>query len=137
MAAGSSREARRTSLRTRSTSRTSAVTDAAIVDAGPLVAFFRADDRHHAWAEATLRRLRPPLLTCEPALAEAMHLLRAAPAAQDMILDWTIRGSVQIAFDLGDDVAAVRRLMRKYRDVPMSFADACLVRMAESFDRHA
>ncbi|MCH8962892.1 MAG: hypothetical protein IH820_16675 [Bacteroidetes bacterium] len=29
------------------------------------------------------------------------------------------------------DVARIRALMKKYRDQPMSLADACLVRMAE------
>ena len=34
-------------------------------------------------------------------------------------------------FDLHAEYRAVRDLMRRYREMPMSFADACLVRMAE------
>ena len=34
-------------------------------------------------------------------------------------------------FDLHAEYRAVRDLMRRYRELPMSFADACLVRMAE------
>ena len=112
------------------------MTEPAIVDAGPLVAFFRKDDSHHAWAVEALRNLRGPLVTCEPVLAETMHLLRAWPPARDAILAWIGNGTLAIEFDLAQDCAAVRRLMKKYRDQPMSLADACLVRMAETFDDH-
>jgi predicted nucleic acid-binding protein len=42
------------------------------------------------------------------------------------------RGIVRIQFDLGTEIEPVIALMEKYRDVPMSLADACLVRMTES-----
>lgn len=112
------------------------MTDAAIVDTGPLVAFLDADEEHHAWAVETFRTLRAPLLTCEPVLAETMHLVRRSPAAQDLVFEWVARGAIVLAFDLADECAAVRRLMRKYRDVPMSLADACVVRMSETIGGH-
>jgi len=112
------------------------VSDAAIVDTGPLVAFLDADEEHHAWAVDAFRTLRAPLLTCEPVLAETMHLVRRSPAAQEQILEWVGRGTILLAFDLAEECAAVRRLMRKHRDVPMSLADACLVRMSETVAGH-
>ena len=39
----------------------------------------------------------------------------------------------RVAFNLEDEKHAVRRLLEKYADVPMSFADACLVRMTELY----
>jgi predicted nucleic acid-binding protein len=42
------------------------------------------------------------------------------------------RRSVLAAFDLTKDMEAVLKLMQKYSDVPMSLADACLVRMTET-----
>jgi predicted nucleic acid-binding protein len=42
------------------------------------------------------------------------------------------RGVVIPAFDLGDELDRVLGLMEKYADVPMSLADACLVRMSET-----
>lgn len=110
---------------------------AAILDTGPLVALLDADEEHHDWAVETFRTLPAPLVTCEAVLAEAMYLLRRSPDAQDKILDWIGRGTLTVAFDLAADCAAVRRLMKKYRSVPMSLADACLVRMAETLERHA
>lgn len=43
---------------------------------------------------------------------------------------------MRIAFHVEEHVPALRALHRKYRDRPMSLADACIVRMAELFDGH-
>ena len=49
------------------------------------------------------------------------------------VLELIRRGAVALAFSLADESAAVARLMKRYHDVPISFADACLVRMSELF----
>lgn len=74
-------------------------------------------------------RLRPPWNTCEAALSEAFHLVgpRGRPGLAAMLR----RGAVISGFDLGDNLGRVLDLMQKYADVPMSLADACLVRMSE------
>ena len=102
----------------------------ALVDAGFLVALLSSRDSHHDWAAAQAPRLAPPWKTCESALSEAFHLLgaRGGPGLGEM-LD---RGAVVIAFDLSRELRSVLRLLRKYADVPMSLADACLVRMTET-----
>ena len=41
------------------------------------------------------------------------------------------RRAVVCAFDLDQEVEETLKLMQKYADLPMSLADACLVRMAE------
>ena len=108
----------------------------AIVDAGPLVAFMDRRDTHHLWARERFLELRAPLLVCEPVLTEALFLLRRFPSAQEAMLAQVQAGRLRIAFSLADEVEGVRRLMVKYADVPMSLADACLVRMAELYDDH-
>jgi predicted nucleic acid-binding protein len=40
---------------------------------------------------------------------------------------------VQVEFSFADEALETLHLMRRYQDLPMSFADACLVRMAERF----
>lgn len=105
----------------------------AIVDAGSLVAFVDRRDAHHAWARQRFSELKAPLLVSEPVLVETLFLLRRFPAAQDGILAQVEAGILRIAFSLAAEVDAVRRLLAKYADVPMSLADACLVRMAELF----
>ena len=41
-------------------------------------------------------------------------------------------GALVPGFDLGDELEPVLKLLHKYADVPMSLADACLVRMTET-----
>jgi predicted nucleic acid-binding protein len=100
-----------------------------LADAGFLVALLSRRDRNHRWAAALAPRFPPPWKTCEAALSEAFHLLgpRGAPALAAMLR----RGAVVRDFQLGLDSEPILRLMHKYADVPMSFADACLVRMTE------
>jgi len=101
-----------------------------LVDAGFVVALLSRRDSHHDWAQALAPRLAPPWETCEAVLSEAFHLLgaRGAPALSEMLR----RGAVVVAFELAEELESVLTLMRKYVDVPMSLADACLVRMTEA-----
>src|SRR5262249_10263468 len=59
----------------------------ALLDTGPIVAYLKADDTHHAWAVEAMGRLRPPLLTCEPVLAEAVYLLRGVSKGPSMVFE--------------------------------------------------
>jgi uncharacterized protein len=108
---------------------------AAIVDTGPLVAFFDRAERHHSWVAERIEELDAPLLVCEPVLAETMYLLARYPKAQDAVLKLIQNGALSIAFQLNEHVDALRKLLQKYRDTPMSLADACIVRMSEIHDR--
>ncbi|BCX89244.1 conserved hypothetical protein [Methylomarinovum tepidoasis] len=108
----------------------------AIVDTGPLVAFLDEDDRHHAWSVECFKQLPPPLLTCEAVIAETLHLLRAFPIACDLVYRWIENGLLLPDFSLTEEAASVRSLVQRYRNVPMSLADACLVRMAEQHPDH-
>lgn len=109
---------------------------AAIVDTGPLVAFLDRGERYHAWTAEQVGRIDAPLLVCEAVLAEAMYLLSRQAKAQDALFGLLDGGALRIAFQAGEHVSSLRALHGKYRDRPMSFADACIVRMAELFDRH-
>lgn len=110
---------------------------AAIVDTGPLVAYLDSAERHHPWVKDRIATLDTPLLICEPVLVEAMHLLTHLPAAQQMLFKYLENGALRIAFRLEEHVPALRALHQKYRDRPMSLADACIVRMAEVHEQHA
>jgi predicted nucleic acid-binding protein len=102
-----------------------------IVDAGFLAALLRQRDVHRDWAAAGAGELPPPWHTCEAALSEAFHLLGRPGAAGLVAL--VLRRSVLISFALDRELEPVLKLMQKYVDVPMSLADACLVRMTETF----
>ncbi len=105
-----------------------------IVDTGPLVAFLDRGQPRHAWIRELSKELEPPWVTCEAVLAEAWHLLRRLPSAQDALLEMVDSGLIEVGFSLAQQSSQVRALCDTYRDVPMSLADACLVRMAELLD---
>jgi predicted nucleic acid-binding protein len=104
----------------------------ALVDAGFLVALLSRRDANHHWAAAQAPRLPPPWTTCEAVLSETFHLLGGRGTRSLAAL--LRRGAVVCGYRFGDDMDAVLKLLEKYRDVPMSFADACLVRMTETLD---
>jgi uncharacterized protein len=101
-----------------------------LVDAGFLIALLSRRDRHHPWAAAQSPQLAPPWKTCEAVLSEAFHLVgsRGRPSLAALLR----RGAVVSAFDLSDELDRVLTLMQKYEGIPMSLADACLVRMSET-----
>ena len=102
-----------------------------LLDTGPLVALLDRRDQHHEWAKLQWGQAVLPLLTCESVLSEACFLLRAVPGGNQAVMEMLRRGGVAIAFHLEDHAEPLDRLIRKYANVPMSLADACLVRMAE------
>jgi uncharacterized protein len=115
-----------------------------VADTGPLVAFLVEREPRHQWAVEQFKSMPAPFLTCESVLTEACHLLGRIPHGPQRLFDLLEHGLLVIDFELANEARALQRLMHKYHDVPMSLADACLVRMAElhptavvlTLDRH-
>jgi predicted nucleic acid-binding protein len=105
--------------------------DQVLVDTGPLVALLDRRDHYHEWAKQQVARIRPPLFTCEAVLTEAFHLLRRLPEARLAILDM-LADLLVIRLRLDEHHKRIAGLVRRYVNVPMSLADACLVRMSET-----
>jgi predicted nucleic acid-binding protein len=104
-----------------------------LLDTGVLVALLSKGDQFHQWAKGAVTTANTPLLTCEPVITEACFLLQRDSQSQQSGLSLVSRGAVQINFCLSDEVKAIEELMSRYANVPMSLADACLVRMAELY----
>ena len=104
-----------------------------IVDTGPLVALLNRKDHSHAWVVQQLQDIQPPLVTCEAVLAEATYLTRQTPGARVGLLEMVGEGFLTIGMAVADHHSALLAMVRRYADVPMSLADACLVRLAELF----
>ena len=102
-----------------------------LADTGPIVAYLSRRDKYHGWASAQLDRFAPPLFSCEPVITEACFLLRELPEAVQKLLSFLRDGHLRLIFDLEAETDRVAKLMAKYSDLPMSLADACLVRMTE------
>jgi predicted nucleic acid-binding protein len=101
-----------------------------LLDSGVIVALLDRCERNHAQCVAAVRDLRRPLVTCEAVVAECCYLLRHLPGAPEAVLENVASGIFQIPFRLPPAADGVLRLMRKYRDIPIDFADACLIHLA-------
>ena len=104
-----------------------------IVDTGPLVALLNRRDMHHKWVVQQLQDIQPPMITCEAVLAEATYLTRAVPDARAALIEMLGEGFLNTGMALADQYSAILAVVRRYKNVPMSLADACLVRLAELY----
>lgn len=105
-----------------------------ILDTGPLVAFLNGEDRYHHWSVARWDEIQPPMVTCEAVLSEACFLLRSQSNGIKHVFELLRRNAIRVPFRLVENLESLAALIRKYDNVPMSLADACLVRMAELLD---
>lgn len=102
-----------------------------LLDTGPLVAFLNKKDQYHEWAIAQFAIMRPPLLTCEAVLSESCFLLRHYKNGSVNVLNLLERELLNIRSRPQDELSAIKILLDRYKDIRMSLADGCLVRMAE------
>ena len=102
-----------------------------LLDTGPLVAFLNRRDKFHNWATVQWGQTAPPMLTCEAVISEACFLLAGTSKGGDSVMQLIQRKIISITFRLDENIQPVRKLLAKYDSVPMSLADACLVRMSE------
>jgi predicted nucleic acid-binding protein len=102
-----------------------------IIDTGPLVAFINKSDTYHDWAVTQFSQLNPPFVTCESVISEVCFLLRHTENGSQNALKLVERELIQIPFKLEAEISTIMTLINKYKNIPMSLADACLVRMSE------
>ena len=102
-----------------------------IIDSGAIVAAIHDRDQWHLSARKFFSELPKPFYTCEPAVAEACHLLKNISGGVNRILGLVSSEALRLDFLLSKEINRVCHLTTKYQDVPMSLTDACLVRMSE------
>jgi len=105
-----------------------------LLDSSVIVALLNRREHSHARSVKATREIRQPLFTCEAVITECCFLLKHRREAESDMFANLVNGAFQIQFELKRSAAAVLALMHKYRDVPMSLADACLVQMADELD---
>lgn len=105
-----------------------------LVDTGVIVALLDRSERCHARCVDAMDGLERPMVTCEAVIAESCYLLRGLPGAPETVLQNVERGVFQIPFQLSRSAVPVRSIMRKYRDLPSDFADACLIHLADELN---
>jgi len=105
-----------------------------LLDTGPLVALLNRRDAAHRWSVEEAAKLKPPFFSCEAVITEAHFLLRGVPLGRERLIELIALGRFDLSFSFWQHQGRVGELMEQYSNVPMSFADACLVAMAEESD---
>ncbi len=105
-----------------------------LIDSGPLIALFDASDKYHHDAVNFIKTNTYPLITTLASITETLHLLDYNRHAQIDFLTWIHKGAVEIHNIENDDFKRLKELTEKYHDLPMDFADSCLVYLAEKLN---
>lgn len=100
-----------------------------LIDTGAILALLDASEPSHGACRDALRETALPLVSTAAVFAEVFHFVRPhrLSAAWHSLRSGTIKVEPIVDGDLPD----LERLMLKYADRPMDFADATLVRLAE------
>ena len=107
-----------------------------LLDTGAFVALVDRSEDRHADCVAVLERWRGLVLTTEPVLTETLHLVGPRWRAQKICLDFVLRGAFVLVPSSRATLARAAALMEQYQDVPMDYADATLVVLAEDVATH-
>ena len=102
-----------------------------LIDSGPLIALFDSSDKYHQKTVKFIKNSQFLLITTIASITETLHLLDFNRNAQLDFIEWVYRGGVEIANINNTDFLRIKELTEKYRDLPMDFADSCLVLLAE------
>ena len=105
-----------------------------LLDTGPLVSLLDRSQARHADCVAFFERWEGAVVTTEAVLTEATHLLGRAPGGREACLDFVLEGGAQLAPASPSSLRRARELVARYADLPMDYADATLVVLAEELD---
>jgi predicted nucleic acid-binding protein len=110
------------------------VVDELLLDTGAFIALIDRDEKFHAACVAALERWTGPVVTTEAVLTETLYLVGPDWRAQKVCLEFILRGAIQVAPSSVKSLQRVAALMERYGNVPMDFADATLVALAEELE---
>ena len=105
-----------------------------LLDTGAFVALADRSERRHADCVATLEDWRRAIVANDAVVTETLHLVGPWWRDQKLCLEFLLRGAFLLAPGSQASLRRVAVLMERYRDVPMDYADATLVALAEELD---
>lgn len=105
-----------------------------ILDTGALVTILDKRQNHHERFVRFFESWEAPIVSTEAVLTEATHLLGTVVGGREACIDFYLLGGALL---VPATTAALRRskeIVRQYADLPMDYADATLVVLAEELD---
>ena len=107
-----------------------------LLDTGALVSLLDRSQPLHEPCAACLGAWVGPVVSTEAVLTEATQLLGRVHRGRETCLDFVLRGGAVVVPSTRESLARCRELIETYADLPMDFADATLVTLAEELDTH-
>lgn len=106
-----------------------------LVDTAPLIAYLDASERGHQEVVAAADPFTGHLATTSAVVTEAMHFVSSARHGPRLLADLLLAWRVEVYdFSAAEGLHHVVDLMDRYRNLPMDYADATLVLLAEQLD---
>ena len=107
-----------------------------IMDTGPWVAFIDRSEARHKNCVEWLRQFNGSMFSSEAVLTEVLYLLNFSYRSQSAAIDFVLNGAVSLVPLNLESLKKTGRLMEKYKDIPMDYADATLVSLADDLSIH-
>lgn len=108
-----------------------------IVDTGPLVAYLDGSDTAHEIVARRWDAFAGRLVTTSAVVTEAMYFVGGTPGGPGELAELVAHSAIEV-YDLcgAQELREAVRLMERFADTPMDFADATLLLLAEALDVH-
>ena len=107
-----------------------------LLDTGAFVALLDKSEKNHRRCVNFFRSFKGKMLTTEPVLTETIYLLGPSVRAQKVAIEFISKGGATLVPQTTESLSRAAVLMEKYKDIPMDFADATLVCLAEETGIH-
>ena len=102
-----------------------------LLDTGALVSLLDRSQHEHAAFAEYFETWSGEVVTTEAVLTEAIHLLARVQRGPEACLDFLLSGGAILVPASNASLRRARSLIEQYRDLPMDYADATLVALAE------
>ncbi len=105
-----------------------------LLDTGGLVSLLDRTQRDHRACTQFFESWEGPVVSCEAVLTEATHLLGGTPGGRQACLDFFLAGGAVLVPTTPASLRRARELIQQYASLPMDYADAMLVVLAEEIE---
>jgi predicted nucleic acid-binding protein len=102
-----------------------------LLDTGALVSLLDRSQKWHKACASFFGQWERPVVSTEAVLTEATHLLGGLNGGREACIDFFLSGAAILAPATTASLRRARDLVRQYSDLPMDYADATLVVLAE------
>ena len=105
-----------------------------LLDTGALVSILDRSQRLHRECVEFFTEWDGPVVSTEAVLTESAHLLARVPRGIATCLDFFLSGGAVLVPSSLSSLGRTRELVVQYDDLPMDYADASLVALAEELN---